>query len=633
MEKAQQYLDLLKDKMVGSSFEKLTALENEKLTCFIGQFATIAQPESIYMCDDSDEDADYIRKTGLNKGEETPLARADQTIHYDGYGDQGRDKNNTRFMVAKENLAKMGNLNCIEAEQGLAEIKELAQGIMKGKQMIVKLFCECPPMGPFTIGCAQITDSYYVTHSEDILYRRGYQHFKRMTNKDEFFRFFHSAGELDERGCTVNTQNRRIYQDLENMRVFTINNQYAGNSVGLKKLAMRLAIKKSSTEGWLCEHMFIMGCKNEEKNRTTYFCGAYPSACGKTATAMLPGETIIGDDIAYFKNINGEFRAANVERGIFGIIKDVNEKDDPVIYKVLTNPQEVIFSNILTGPDNNPYWPGMGMDTPKEGANHSGPGWFEGKKDANDKVIPLAHGNARYTIRLNYLDNLDPNWDNKNGVSVGGVIYGGRDSDTCVPVEESLNWEDGIIMKACTLESETTSATLGQEGVRVPQPMANLDFISYPIGQYIMNNLNFTKDMKYVPNIFATNYFLKDTQGEFCNHKLAKKVWLHWAELRVNKEVDVLPTPTGMIPKYDDLAKLFQDIFNEDYTQEEYDYQFSFRCDKWLAKLERSIAYFQDKVPDCPQLVYERFNQAIDKIKAIKDKQGAVIKPGCYTID
>ena len=148
-----------------------------------------------------------------------------------------------------------------------------------------------------------------------------------------------------------------------------------------------------------------------------------------------------------------------------------------------------------------------------------------------------------------------------------------------------------------------------------------------------MNNLNFTKDMKYVPNIFATNYFLKDTQGEFCNHKLAKKVWLHWAELRVNKEVDVLPTPTGMIPKYDDLAKLFQDIFNEDYTQEEYDYQFSFRCDKWLAKLERSIAYFQDKVPDCPQLVYERFNQAIDKIKAIKDKQGAVIKPGCYTID
>jgi len=159
---------------------------------------------------------------------------------------------------------------------------------------------------------------------------------------------------------------------------------------------------------------------------------------------MIQGETLVGDDIAYFRNINGEFRATNVERGIFGIIKDVNAKDDPVIFKTLTKEKEMIFSNVLTGPDNNPYWLGMGIDTPKTGKNFSGPGWFEGKQDADKNTILLAHSNARYTIRMEYLDNLDPAWNDKNGVHIGGVIYGGRDSHTCVPVEESFSWEDGI---------------------------------------------------------------------------------------------------------------------------------------------------------------------------------------------
>ena len=234
------------------------------------------------------------------------------------------------------------------------------------------MFCECPAGGPFAIGCAQFTDSFYVAHSEDILYRRGYEHFKTLKNKDEFFRFCHSAGQLDERNNSVNLTDRRIYQDLENNIVFSMNAQYAGNTVGLKKHSMRLAIHKSGKEDWLCEHMFIMAIGNEAKARESYFVGAYPSACGKTSTAMIPGEKIVGDDIAYFRNVDGEFRAANVERGIFGIIKDVNPKDDPVIYATLQEPKEMIFSNVLTGPDNLPYWQGMGVETPKEGVRFCG---------------------------------------------------------------------------------------------------------------------------------------------------------------------------------------------------------------------------------------------------------------------
>jgi len=621
---------LLKEKMSEESYQKLVALENEKLSDFIGEYVELCEPDSVYMCDDSDADAEYVRKRSMELGEEIKLAKDGQTMHYDGYGDQARDKKNTKFMVEAERLDKMGGLNCVEYNEGLAEIKGIAKGIMKGKQMIVKLFCECPTMSPFSIACAQITDSCYVSHSEDILYRRGYEQFKQMADKDNFFRFVHSAGELDERGCTVNLDKRRIYQDLVCDMVFSMNAQYAGNSVGLKKHSMRLAVNRSGKEGWLCEHMFIMSCQNEKKNRATYFCGAYPSACGKTSTAMIPGEKIVGDDIAYFRNIDGEFRAANVERGIFGIIRDVKAKDDPVIFDTLMQPKEMIFSNVLTGPDNNPYWMGMGVDAPKEGTNHSGAGWTEGKTDANDKKITLSHANARYTLRMEYLENLDPAWDDKQGVQVSGVIYGGRDSSTSVPVEESKSWADGIILKACTLESETTAAILGQEGVRVPQPMANLDFVSYPLGEYIQNNLDFVKDIKNPPKVYSTNYFLLTAEGKFCTSVQAKKVWLHWAEGRIHGEYEALETPTGLIPKAEDLKVLFKELINEDYSEEEYTYQFTFRCTEWMAKLDRARAFYQAKGPDCPKAVLDAWDVATAKIQAAKDAYGDLILPGDF---
>ncbi len=626
----EKYERILKEKMSDESYNKLIALNNKKLYDFVGYWVENNEPDTVYMCDDSKEDEEYVRRIAIEKGEEVKLSKSGQTMHYDGYGDQARDKANTKFLVPKERLEIMKNLNIVEYEEGMKEIMEISKGIMMGKDAVVKLFCEGPTFSEFSRPCVQITDSWYVCHSEQILYRPAYEHFMKMEDKDDFYRFMHSAGQVDDRGCSANLDKRRIIMDTENLIVYSLNAQYAGNSVGLKKHSMRLAIRQSGEQGWLCEHMFIMGCQNQESNRVTYFCGAYPSACGKTATAMLPGEKIVGDDIAYFKNINGEFRAVNVEQGIFGIIKDVNEKDDPVIYRMLGEPKEMIFSNVLTGPDNNPYWLGMGMDTPKEGSNHSGPGWKEGKKDANGKEITLAHSNARYTIRLDYLENIDPAYEDKNGVVVGGVIYGGRDSDICVPVEQSYDWEDGIIMKACTLESETTSATLGKEGVLTPSPMANLDFVSYPLGEYIQNNVDFVKGMKNIPEIFAMNYFLRGKDGEFCTSKLAKRVWLHWTEKRTHGEVDVYKTPTGMIPKFEDLQPMFKDLLGEDYTEADYEYQFQFRCDRWKAKLERTIEYFKKNGPGTPNFVFKKWEDIIKKIDDAKAKYGDHIKPGQY---
>lgn len=629
-----KYDDVLKEKMSEESYAKLTALENQKVYDHIGFFAKHCNPKSIFVCDDSKEDEDYVRKMVVEKGEEDKLALDGQTIHWDGYKDQARDKSNTKFLVYKENLERMKSLNSVEYEEGLKEIMEISDGIMEGKDVVVKFFAEGPTFSEFTRPCVQMTDSWYVLHSEQILYRNAYEHFKSLKTqeeKDDIYRFVHSAGKLDKNGCTVNLDKRRIYQDTQNNIVYSMNDQYGGNSIGLKKHSMRLAINQSGKEGWLCEHMFLMAAVDDDAKRKTYFAGAFPSACGKTSTAMIPGEEIVGDDIAYFRNIDKEFRAVNVEQGIFGIIKDVNSEDDPLIFENLKKPQEIIFSNILRGKDNKPYWLGMGEETPKEGDNHSGPGWFEGKKDADGKEIPIAHSNARYTMRLDYLDNFDADgFNDKKGVVVQGVLYGGRDSDTSVPVEESHNWEEGIVLKASTLESETTSATLGAEGVRKPSPMANLDFVSYPLGEYTMNNINFVDGMKAVPRVYSTNYFMKGEDGKFINPKTAKKVWLHWAEKRIHGELGGYETPTGVIPTYEDISALYKKYMGEEYTKDVYEYQFSFRCDKWIAKLERTMDFYKKMDAGTPKELFAKWEAAIAKIKDAQGKYGNIIKPGAY---
>ena len=316
----------------------------------------------------------------------------------------------------------------------------------------------------------------------------------------------HSAGEL-ENYVSKNIDKRRIYIDLNEAIVYSTNTQYAGNTVGLKKLSLRLAINKASNEDWLAEHMFVMGVHDKE-GKKAYFCGAYPSMCGKTSTAMLTGESIVGDDIAYLRIKDGVARAVNVERGIFGIIKGVNSKDDPILFKALNKEGEVIFSNILIDEKGIPYWSGKDAPLPHKGVNFSGE-WIPGKTNEKGEEIPPSHKNARYTISLSALENVDKNLENPEGVEVSGLIYGGRDSDTSCPVEEALSWNHGICIKAASLESETTAATLGQEGVRAFNPMSNIDFLSIPLGKYIEMNLSFGQSLKKAPLIFSKLFFVR----------------------------------------------------------------------------------------------------------------------------
>ena len=359
---------------------KLEALNNPKVMEYVEEAIKLCRPAKVTVITDSEEDNNYVRELALKNKEETPLNLEGHTVHFDSPLDQARDKANTKYLLSKE--VDWGlNINYILKDEGLPEIRSFLDGIMEGKEMIISFFSLGPTNSPFSLRAMQITDSAYVTHSEKILYRSGYEEFKRLEGSSDFFYFLHSAGRLVN-NVTADIDKRRIYIDLEENRVYTVNNQYAGNSVGLKKLAFRLAIQKAQREGWLAEHMFLMGVHGKP-GRTTYFTGAFPSACGKTSTAMLPGQSIVGDDIAYLRKIDGQIRAVNVEKGIFGIIQDVNPDDDPLIYEALTTPREVIFSNVLVN-NGTPYWLGMGKEPPAEGINYSGE-WYKGKKDENGR--------------------------------------------------------------------------------------------------------------------------------------------------------------------------------------------------------------------------------------------------------
>ena len=621
------YLEEIKDKLGKENYYKLAKINNPSLHEFIARYVKLCNPDKIYVCTDSPEDIAYVREAAIRNGEEFKLAIEGHTAHFDNYYDQARDRKNTGILVPK-GMDLGPFLETKDRDWALQEVHEILKDIMRGKELYICFFTLGPARSIFSIPCVQLTDSAYVAHNEFLLYRPGYEEFVRLGPNARFFKFVHSAGELDERKTSKNLDKRRIYIDILDDTVYSVNTQYGGNTIGLKKLAMRLAIYRGSQEGWLCEHMFILGVHGPG-GRVTYFTGAFPSLCGKTSTAMLEGESIVGDDIAFLRKVNGQVRAVNTEVGMFGIIQGINSKDDPILWKALHSPGEIIFSNVLVTEDGHVHWIGKDGEVPPRGINHSGE-WYIGKKDAEGKEIPCSHPNARFTLNLRLLENLDPAIDDPEGVVVKGIIYGGRDSDTWVPVEEAFDWVHGIITKGAALESERTAAVLGKEGEREFNPMSNLDFLSIPVGKYIQINLDFGRDLEDPPRIFSVNYFLRDKDGKFLNAREDKRVWIKWMELRVHNEVGAIRTPTGFIPRYEDLARLFHQVLNKEYPREAYIAQFTLRVPENLSKIARITEIYRTKVPDTPPILFEVMEAQKQRLLEAREKFGDYISPEAF---
>jgi len=606
-------------------YQKLCAIDNSKVHQIIAEAAELCNPDRIFICSDTPDEVAHIRNMAIVIGEESAaLAIPGHTFHFDGPYDQGRDRAVTKFLVPKgDSISKA--INQIDQDEGLAEVKGLLRDAMRGRTMIVRFLTLGPADSEFTIHCLECTDSWYVAHSVDLLYRKGYDAFRQASPETEFLQTLHSAGKLNEKMASLDHDKKRIYIDYLTNTVYSVNNQYAGNSVGFKKLALRLAIRKAHQEGWLAEHFMIMGVHGPD-GRKTYLAGAFPSACGKTSTAMLPGETILADDITYVRNIGGVCRAVNIEAGIFGIIHDVNPKDDPLIHQILTSPGEIIFSNVLIK-DAKTWWLGMGSELPESGTNYTGH-WYEGKTDeAGGEILP-AHKNARYAVALKALPNCDPELENLLGVELSGIIYGGRDYRGYVPVQQGFDWEHGIIAYGAALETETTFALVEEEGKYEINIMSIQDFISIPLGQYLKNYLEFGKGLKKAPPVFGVNYFLKDLKtGEFLNDRRDKHVWVKWMDLRVRNEAGAIKSPTGWLPKYEDLCRLFRQVLGKDYAKKDYIKQFTIRIPENLAKIERVERFYRENVADTPAEIFGVLNEQRERLNKARERYGEYISP------
>ncbi|MBM3249163.1 MAG: phosphoenolpyruvate carboxykinase (GTP), partial [Candidatus Omnitrophica bacterium] len=255
---SENYLEVLRPKLSESDYQKLSEITNAKVYQFIAEADRLCNPKEIFICSDTAEEFKFIREIAISKGEEKPLAIKGHTYHFDGLYDQGRDREVTKFLVPKTDTLSP-SLNQIERKVGLKEIKGLLKDTMKNRTMIVRFLTLGSAGSVFTILCMEATDSWYVAHSVDLLYRPGYQEFIKAKKTVDFFATLHSAGRLDENMVSVDYKKKRIYIDYTDNTVYSVNTQYAGNSVGFKKLALRLAIRKAHQEDWLAEHFMIIG--------------------------------------------------------------------------------------------------------------------------------------------------------------------------------------------------------------------------------------------------------------------------------------------------------------------------------------------------------------------------------------
>lgn len=562
--------------------------------------STRMSPASIFINSGSPQDIAYIRQRALETGEEFQLEKKNHSCHFDGPNDQGRDTANTKYLAYGD--TEISSLQKkVEHRAGVVEARNILTDIMAKKEMIISFISRGPIGSPVSDPTLQVTDSYYVTHSEFLLYRMidPAAFSKDVAEKGYMFINYHSAGKLDENNVSANLDKRRIYMDVERFRSYSSNNQYAGNSIAPKKINHRFANMNNIRNYFgerLDEHMFIAGFEMEDK--VVYFGGAYPSGCGKTGTAMT-GTHLIGDDLAkiFIDHESGEVRAVNPEKGMFGIIDGVNQEDDPETMEILTGGEnEVIFSNLLVS-DAKPYWNGMGEILPEKGIN------FKGKWSAKS-AKPASHKNARFTISLENLKNYDPATENPEGVKLSGLLFGGRDYTIMPTIVMAHDWMNTVVHGAI-IRSATTATEIDADGSEKRSPFANEAFFPSPLAHYIKHYKAFGENThiapENLPSGFQVNYWLhKSGRGILApaeadgliGEKRDTEVWMRIMALMHQGSVETIWTPIGRIPKYKDLKTLFAEVIDKEYEKEIYTKQFSLYTDNLIKRINLSINEF-----------------------------------------
>jgi phosphoenolpyruvate carboxykinase (GTP) len=624
LDEAKAFFEIRCDQETVAKLDKIT---NEEALLKIANAISMTDPDEVFVNTGSDADVRRVKIMSLAKGEECPVAMKDHTIHFDLAKEQARIIDRTYYIVNEGEETSVLALSLLRNE-AYEYIKTHMTGIAKDMTLLIGFFSRGPIGAKAAIPALEITTSTYVMHSANILYRHVYDRFdEEVQRAGLFFTNVHSEGP----NRPQDLPNARVFMDRSWLTTYSMFCTYAGNTLLLKKGNHRFAVDLATyyqREKKLSEHMFITGW-TRPGGRTTYFAGAAPSGCGKTTTAMT-GTDFVGDDLAQLWIAeDGTLRGINPEKGIFGIVRDVNRESDPYLMKALREEgAEVIWSNVLIDVHGIPYWVGNGEGLPKRGVNFQGE-WWEGKTDESGNPIPLSHPNSRCTVECTEIGNYnEAAAEDPHGVEIKVITYSGRDSDTMPPVWVAKNPDHGVVIGASIL-SAATATEVGAKGVR-RQPWANEPFIPGPLADYMEAQFVFfnSDKLKSKPIMAGLNYFLthgaRGGEGdELLGEKRDVKVWLGWLELRAHGEVEAIETPIGFIPRYEDLKELFAGI-DKEYPKELYDKQFAFYVDNILARIDlQEEAYREGK--DTPARLFEAYGEQRKGLEALKAKYGPIV--------